>query len=308
MAWSEDSIHRWLARAGRPRGTVGSAMHDAAVLARARGRTVACLDQTVEGVHFEPGAPPRRVGAKAARRALSDLAATAARPRALLLGLAAPPETEESWIRAVIGGLRAAAREVGAELVGGDLCASPGPRSLAVTALGELPGTARPPGRGRARAGQAVLVTGPLGGSLLGRHLGFRPRLEEGRWLHGQGATAMMDVSDGLAWDLHRLARAAGVRIVLECVPVHAAARRAARASGRTALDHALHDGEDHELIATVDRGRLASLLAGAPRHCPGLAVLGRVEAGSGLVLAAGLSGPVAQPWDPARGGWRHGS
>jgi thiamine-monophosphate kinase len=108
----------------------------------------------------------------------------------------------------------------------------------------------------------------------------------------------MMDVSDGLAWDLFRLARASGVRIHLKAVPIHRDARRAASRSGRSALDHALHDGEDHELIACLGRGQLP----------PGCLEIGRVSKGSGLQLESELTGEEeARSWRPEMGGWTHG-
>lgn len=304
MAWSEDRLHRWLARRPTPAGLAGDTGHDAAVLVAVPGRDVACVDQVVEGVHVDRGESPRRVGAKAACRALSDLAATAARPRALLVALRAPQATAEAHLRALLTAVDGAGTKYGAPLVGGDLACAPGPLSLAVTALGTFESSGRPPSRARARAGQVVLLTGPVGGSALGRHLRIRPRLEEGRWLAGCGATAMMDVSDGLAWDLYRLARRAGVHIDLERVPVHRDARRAARESGRDASDHALHDGEDHELLVTLPRRALKRVLAEAGAHCPGLVVVGRVSAGRGLRVPAdgGL-----RSWRPGSGGWRHG-
>ena len=307
MAWDEDSLHRWLLRTP-PRGLAGAAGHDAAVLRAFAGRPVQCVDQTVEKVHFESDAPPARVGRKAACRALSDLAATAAIPRALFLALSAPRQREERWLRALIGGVRRAAREHGADLAGGDLCASPGPVVIGVTALGELPGRRRPPARDAARAGQRLLVTGQLGGSLLGRHMTFEPRLAEGRALYARGATAMMDVSDGLAWDLFRLARRSGVRLDVDadCVPLHAAARRAARTSGRAPLWHALHDGEDYELVATLPARAAARALADARRFCPGLAAIGRVRRGRGLWLCGEDGG--TRRWQAREGGFRHGA
>src|SRR5690242_6684864 len=171
MSWSEDDLHRWLARAPRPRGIFGSTGHDAAVLRDLGGRAVVCTDQCVEGVHFESRTPPRAVGHKACARALSDLAATAARPRAVLLAIDAPPRTAEAWLQHAIEGVRETARAFGADLVGGDLCASTGPLRLSVTAIGAFSGRRAPPGRDRARVGQRVLLTGPVGGSILGRHL-----------------------------------------------------------------------------------------------------------------------------------------
>lgn len=313
MGWSEDRLHRHLARLPRPRALAGTRGHDAAVLRPHAGLDVACLDQCVEGVHFERDADPRAVGAKAAGRALSDLAATAARPRAVLLGLCAPRERTDAWLRAAIAGVRAAARAAGADLLGGDLCAAPGPARLDVTALGTYGGRGPAPGRARARAGQRVLVTGPLGGSLLGRHLAVRPRVEIGVALHACGATALMDVSDGLAWDLFRLARAAGVAIELELkhVPVHPDARRRARTSGRTPLDHALHDGEDHELIATLAPravARARRTVAALPvreRRGGACVEIGRVVPGSGLVLIDDRGRRTR--WRPTQGGFRHG-
>lgn len=262
-----------------------------------------CTDQTIEGVHFEAGAAARHVGRKAAARALSDLAACGARPLGILLALSAPASCSEARIRGLIEGARSCAVECGADLVGGDLACAEGPVHLAVTALGVLAGRRRPPARDRARVGQIVLLSGPVGGSGLGRHLEIQPRIREGRWLHASGATAMMDVSDGLAWDLFRLARASGVAIELDNVPAHRDARRAAAASGHSAEWHALNDGEDHELIATLDPARRRAVFEQAPRACPGLVEIGRVCAGSGLLLRRGGK---LERWT-SEGGWRHG-
>ncbi|MEW6074604.1 MAG: thiamine-phosphate kinase [Planctomycetota bacterium] len=301
-------MHRWLLRslAGGRGALAGSWGHDAAVLRPSGGREVACTDQTIEGVHFARGTSAAAVGRKAVARALSDIAATAARPRAVLVALHAPRATDERWIRDALRAARDTARAAGAELVGGDLAAAPGPRSLAVTALGVLEGRRRPPGRDRARPGQIVLLSGPVGGSSLGRHLAIVPRLALGRFLHRAGATALMDVSDGLALDLARLAERSGVRIDLEAIPVHPDARRLARRTGRLAQDHALSDGEDHELLATLAAAAVPRLLAAACRRFPGLAVVGRVRRGRGLWLRAAESGALA-PWS-GTGGWIHGT
>ncbi len=291
MAWSEDRLHRWLARTIAPR--------DAAVLRSLRGRPVLCADACIEGVHFERGTPARRAGAKAAQRALSDLAATGARPIALLLTLSAPRSASEARLRGLIEGVRSA----GADLVGGDLACHAGPVHLSVAALGVYEFAGRAPGRDRARAGDVVLLTGPVGGSRLGRHLRFRARLAEGRFLARAGAHALMDVSDGLAWDLFRLARAAGVALELELasVPVHRDARRA----GGDALAHALHDGEDHELIACIAPADWRRCAARARRLFPQLRVVGRVRRGAGLVLRDAQG--ATRRWKPGEGGWSHG-
>ena len=304
MAWSEDSLHRWLARGPAPRGLAGSRGHDAALLVALRGRPVVCSDACIEGVHFDARTDARAAGGKAARRALSDLAATGARPRALLLTLSAPKSARESRLRGLIEGVRSAARRFGADLVGGDLACHRGPLHLAVSALGEYEFAGRAPGRDRARAGDLVLLSGPVGGSRAGRHLVFEPRLAQGRFLAAAGAHALMDVSDGLAWDLFRLARAAQVAIELELerVPVHADARRA----GWDALEHALHDGEDHELIACIAPADWKRCAARARRRFPALCVVGRVVRGRGLVLRDARG--RARRWNARQGGWKHGT
>lgn len=301
MPWSEEKLLRWLAGRARPSRTrqVGSRGHDAAVLRRSAGRPVVCTDQCVEGVHFETGVAPRRIGAKAVARTLSDLAATAARPSGVLLALSAPARAREAWLRAVIEGADACARRHGAELVGGDLACVPGPAHLSVSAFGELAGKRRPPGRDRARPGQLLLATGSFGGSGRGRHLDIEPRLAEGVWLHEHGATALMDVSDGLSLDLERLARLSRVRVDLERVPIHPDAEKAARTSGRPALEHALEDGEDHELVATMTPAAWKRCERSARRRFPALEVVGCVRAGEGLRVGGRRR---------KGGGWVHGS
>ncbi len=297
--WSEARLLAWLARRHEPACLAGSWHHDAAVLAPSSERLVTCTDQAIEGVHAEPDVPPRKLGAKVVARTLSDLAATAATPWAVSLALRAPREREERWLRGVITGAAAEAERHGAALIAGDLAAAPGPAGLAVTAHGRLPGRRRPPGRDLAVPGQVLLLTGPVGGSLLGRHLRIEPRLAAGRQLWHAGATALMDVSDGLGLDLHRLAAASSVSFELDDVPLHPDARRAARSSGRSALEHALSDGEDHELMACMPERAAARLLEGAGiEGCPRARLIGRVLARSSAPVrfseASGRAGPIA--------------
>ncbi|MCE9594966.1 MAG: thiamine-phosphate kinase [Planctomycetes bacterium] len=305
MNWSEDRIHRWLRRELAPRGLVGAFGNDAAALARGLARPIVCVDQTLEGVHYARGTKPELVGKKAAARALSDLAASAASPRALVLALALDPATDARWIRRVIRAVQNEGRRFGAELVGGDLAARRGPNAASVTALGEGPKLAV--GRERARAGDVVLLTGPVGGSMLGRHLALEPRVEAALWLADHGVRALMDVTDGLARDLSRLAAASSVRIDLEHVPIHADARRLARKTGRSALSHALDDGEDHELLvalpAKIHREFERELATALPRSV----VIGRVRRGAGLFLSKSETNATLVRWN-GRGGWVHGS
>jgi len=307
VSWNEDSLHRWLQRRLAPHGLAAGLGNDAAVLRASVERPVLCADQALEGVHFEAGARAALVGRKACARALSDLAASAAEPRAVLLTVRAPRSEAEARLRSLIGAVEAEALRHGASLVGGDLACGPGPLSLSVSALGELGARTTPVSRARARAGQVLVATGPFGGSLLGRHLRIEPRFAAGRWLVELGATAMMDVSDGLALDLSRIARASRVALFVGHVPIHRDARRRAKHSGRSALSHALFDGEDHELVATLPSASVERAVRDARRRFPGFAVLGNVRRGQGVWLPRAEDSEEVSLYD-GRGGWIHGA
>jgi thiamine-monophosphate kinase len=270
---------------------------DDAAVVRLDGRdVVVTADALVDGVHFDL----RRCGpAAAARKAVavnvSDLAAMGALPRACVVAVVLPRGTPFRTFDGLARGFAAASRETGCPVVGGDTNVGPGPLVLAVTAFGDV-GRGGPVRRAGARPGDVLSVTGPLGGSILGRHLSFRPRVAEGRALAETGvAHAMMDLSDGLSADLPRLCRASGVgaRVFAERVPVHRDARRAR--GRRTALERALDDGEDFELLvahaalgpaaaralarrgvvlhaigeATSDSGRVTLVVEGRERRLP---------------------------------------
>ena len=311
--WSEDALHRWLAQQPWPASLAGSRGHDAAVLGGIDGRSVLCADQCIEGVHFLASAGGRAVGRKAVLRTLSDLAATAARPVAVTLTLSAPMsipgEPAEAWIQSALTGANDAATEHGAELVAGDLAISEGPISFSVTALGSVPESARLVGRDRGAVDQVIILSGPVGGSLpSGRHLEPVPRIDAGIAAAAAGASDMMDVSDGLAWDLYRMARASGLTasLVTEEIPLHTDAGRAAESSGRAALDHGLHDGEDHELIASLDVAawdQFKASAAGAGWQRIG-SFHGPTEPGQYLTL---LFAGESKPWQPGPGrGWSY--
>ncbi len=303
--WDELSLQRWILRTLAPRGLAPEVGNDAVVLARALRRPVVCVDQLVEGVHFERGTPWKSAGRKACARALSDLAASAARPRAVLAAVRAPRSASEQKLRALLSGIDACAREHGAALLGGDLCCASGALGVAVTAVGELDAPRRV-SRASARPGDRIVATGAFGGSRLGRHLRITPRIDEGIWLARLGARAMLDVSDGLGLDLGRMARASRVAIDIERVPLHRDARSAARRDGRSALEHALSDGEDHELVAALAPRALARVLREAPRRCPGLEVIGTVRRGAGVRAPVAEGARILAAWDERRG-WVHG-
>jgi thiamine-monophosphate kinase len=215
-------------------------------------------DPVIEGVHFGPDAAPAAIGHKALGRVLSDIAAMGGEPLWALVDVVAPARTPAARLEGIYRGAVALARRAGMALVGGDTSRGP-VLELHVFGVGRVP-RGRALLRSGARPGDILYVTGVLGGSRAGKHLRFAPRLAEGRWLgEGRWASALLDVSDGLATDLRRLAVASrvGIRLDAARVPVAPAARRLQ--DGRPALAHALGDGEDFELLFTVRRAKAAA-------------------------------------------------
>lgn len=306
MSWSEARLHAWLSERPRPSGLAGSRGHDAAVLEELPGRPVWCTDQVHVGRHLERDDPPLALGRKAVGRTLSDLAACGATPVGVLLALALPRGWTDGMAIEALSGAEARAAEAGAALLGGDLSGTDGPASACVSALGWIPAELRPPGRDRARPGDVILLTGPVGGSRLGRHREPAARLVAGRQLLAAGVAAMMDVSDGLALDASRLAQRSGVAIELDAtrIPIHPDAERAANSGQRSPLEHALGDGEDHELLACLPAERAAALLETGLVDCPGARVIGQVLQGEGLSLR-GAHGEALEL--PPVLGWLHG-
>jgi thiamine-monophosphate kinase len=252
------------------RGLVTGVEHDAASLGDG---LVATQDALVENVHFRlDWLDWRALGYRAAAVNLSDLAASGATPRALLVTLAVPGATLTADVVSFYEGIA----DAGVPVVGGDTTSSESV-VISVTALGHSP---RVPGRAGALPGDLLVVTGPLGaGGAAFRQQRYSPppvRLEEGRVL-GATAHALMDISDGIAVDAGHIARRSGVRCVidLDAVPL---------ADGATLEDAGF--GEDFELLAAVAEAQ-------------GFAVVGRVEAGEGVVTLRG-----GKPF--ALRGWEH--
>jgi len=241
---------------------------DAAVVATADGRVVATTDVLVEGRHFRTDwSAPADVGARAAASNLADIAAMGAAPTALLVGLGIPPETEVEWVLGLVDGVAEEVSGAGAVVAGGDVVRSDR-LVVSVTALGSLEGR-DPVTRSGARAGDLVAVTGRLGWAAAGLAVlsrGFRsprvlvdahrrpaPPYAEGPRAAALGATAMVDVSDGLVADLGHVARASGVGIELSSDAFHVPQELTdtARALNADPVHWLLGGGEDHALAAT---------------------------------------------------------
>lgn len=248
-------IRRWLGRAS-PAAPFGIG-DDCAVIPPTKHHQLVTTDPVIYGQHFDATVPPRGVGAKLLKRNLSDIAAMGGRPVAAVVSLALGPDTSLRWLRDFHLGLAACALKHGVKIVGGDITQGPiGFLGAFLTLHGESAGR-RVVTRSGARLGDLIYVTGTLGGSLLGHHHKFTPRLAEGAWLSERPEVrAMMDVSDGLAKDLGSLTPE-GLAPALQAaaIPISAAARRLAKATKRPPLHHALTDGEDYELLVVVRHG-----------------------------------------------------
>jgi len=282
-----------------PRLALGIGDDCAAIRMPGGPELLATTDMLMDGRHFhleEAGAAA--VGYKSLAVNLSDIAAMAGVPLAALVAVALPRARAAEVAGGVMAGMMPLAERFGVALAGGDTNAWDGPLVVAITLLGES-GPAGPVPRSGARPGDAILVTGPLGGSLLGRHLRPTPRIAEALSLQRLAPLhAMIDLSDGLASDLgHILAGSGHLGALLEeaSIPIHPDADRLAARDGHPPLDHALNDGEDFELCLTLDPADADRLLAAPP---PGVVLhrVGTVHDRPGLRLRAadGSIAPLA--------------
>jgi len=248
-------------------------------------------DAVVEGVHFTADAPPEKIGHKALARCLSDIAAMAGTPSASLVTLGLPRNFDAGRIGKIYDGMSALAQRHGVAIVGGETTTNPERLLISVSLLGFV-ARGKAVLRSGAKAGDAIFVTGELGGSLTGKHLVFEPRLAEARWLAEHFPIhAMIDLSDGLAGDLRHILKASGVgaELLKKAIPVSRAAKLAGKAgaTAKPAFVAALTDGEDFELLFTLASQQAVALLDEWKKAFPKLKLscIGRITAGSGLSI-----------------------
>ena len=275
-ATGEDRLVRLLTR-GLPQSarTLHGPGDDCAVL---RGPEKGMLtlfktDCLIQGIHFTADTAAARVGWKALCRVISDIAAMGGQPHEALITLALPPQTKVVWVRQLYQGMKKAARRYGCGIAGGETSSVPdgAPVMISVAMLGSVE-RRHLTLRGGGKPGDVICVTGRLGGSLAGRHLDFKPRLAEARWLARHARpSAMMDLSDGLAKDLPRLADASGTGFQINpaLLPCHRGCTPA----------QAMGDGEDYELLFTLPQRRFDAVMDqwGAAFPRTGLTCIGKL-------------------------------
>jgi thiamine-monophosphate kinase len=213
-------------------------------------------DAVVEGIHFTRETPPEKIGRKALARCLSDLAAMAGTPTAALVTIALPKDFDVEFVEKTYAGLNLVAEKFGVAIVGGETTTNPERILISISLLGTV-ARGKQILRSGAKVGDAIFVTGELGGSLAGKHLDFEPRLAEASWLAEHfHVHALMDLSDGLAGDLRHITNASkvGAEILKSALPISRAAKLRAREgdAAKPAALAALTDGEDFELLFTV--------------------------------------------------------
>lgn len=247
------------------RAVVSAAGDDCAVLRFAKSDKLLLLktDCVVEGIHFDASAKPIDIGWKAMARPLSDFAAMSGVPEFALVTFMAPTCTSVEWTRRAYRGLTRAAQTFAVAIVGGETSRIDGPVAISVSLSGFVE-KKRWVSRAGGKVGDAIFVTGRLGGSIRGKHLRFRPRIEEARWLTKHfDLHAMMDLSDGLGADLPRLARASGVGFEID--------ETAIPRSRGCSIEQAISDGEDYELLFATAAYDAARLQQAWPKQFPKL-------------------------------------
>lgn len=227
---------------------------------------VLTTDPLICGVHFLPDTPPEKIGWKAAARVFSDIAAMGAEPQYLLINLVAPPEQNFQALEKIYGGVSRVGKLFGGELIGGDLAQGPN-LELHVFGTGLVP-KGKALLRSGARPGDLIYVTGPLGGAQQsGKQFIFEPRVEWGKTLRESGVvTSMMDLSDGLATDLHHILNASNVGAELNSAAIPKAGT----------LEQALFDGEDFELLFTAAAD---AVFQGLEPSVPDFPMIGKITA-----------------------------
>jgi thiamine-monophosphate kinase len=248
-------------------------------------------DAVVEGVHFTREIPPGKIGRKALARGLSDIAAMAGTPVAALVTIALPPDFDVEFIAGIYDGLNALAAQFKVAIVGGETTTNPERILISISLIGTVR-RGKQILRSGAGPGDAIFVTGELGGSLAGKHLDFEPRLAEAHWLAEHFPIhALMDLSDGLAGDLRHLLRASkvGAQLLKSAIPVSREAKLRAKESptAKPAFAAALGDGEDFELLFTLAGKHAVALLDAWKKEFPKvkLSCIGKIIAGEEILI-----------------------
>jgi thiamine-monophosphate kinase len=295
---------------------------DCAVIGNSELDTLVTTDTLIENVHFNLSYfPPVALGEKAIAVNLSDIAAMGGVPLYILISLGIPASTQVEFVEELYVGFENMAKKYNCSIIGGDTVKSESALMISVTIIGEAKKNASL-SRAGAKNKDKIFITGVLGDSaaaldlleksgttkneIIERHLSPTPRLEEGQRLAGDiGASAMIDLSDGLVSDLQRICDESqcGARIYLDKIPLSKCLREWGKLSKKNVLDYALYGGEDYELLFTIDENRIQSLEKIWQNMKTPITCIGEIDKkrkGIALVYEDGKEEP------PAKGGYDH--
>lgn len=250
--------------------------------------TLITTDMLVDGTHFDlKKCTVREAGRKAIACSISDVAAMGCQATVAVISICFPEHTTEKSARELYKGIWNITDTYNIEIVGGDIISGRGPFCINVTLLGRDDGL-KPIRRSGARVGDSILVTGMLGGSILGKHLSFEPRLKEGLILNKNFTVhAMIDISDGLTADLNHILEESCVGAIIyeDQIPVSHAAVELSKKTSHTPLSHALSDGEDYELLLALSKAQAKKVLSSDLFTDVKVSCIGEIVAGRGIQI-----------------------
>jgi thiamine-monophosphate kinase len=248
-------------------------------------------DAIVEGIHFTKETPPEKIGRKALARCLSDIAAMAGTPSAALVTIGLPKKFDAEFVAKIYDVMSDVAKKFGVAIVGGETTTNPERIFISIALLGTV-ARGKQILRSGAKIGDAIFVTGELGGSIAEKHLDFEPRIIEAQWLiENFPVHSMIDLSDGLAGDLRHILNTSkvGAEILKSAIPISRAAKLQAQKSStaKPAFISALTDGEDFELLFTVASKSAVKLLDAWKKEFPELKLscIGKIVSGDGITI-----------------------
>ena len=262
----EFSFIRWIRRRQKKRKDVILHIGDdcAAIDVSSDRLCLITTDMLVDGTHFDlKKCTVRDVGRKAIACSISDVAAMGCQATVAVVSICLPYHTAEKFARELYEGIWGIADKYNIEIVGGDIISGHSPLCINVTMLGRDDGL-KPVKRSGAKIGNMILVTGTLGGSILGKHLYFEPRLKEGLILNKNFTIhAMIDISDGLTADLNHILEESHVGAILyeDQIPISKEGVKMSKKTGNTPLSHALSDGEDYELLIVLSKNQAKKVM-----------------------------------------------
>ena len=253
----EREFHHWLIENFQPDGDhIEVGLGDDAAVVRFDQPVVITSDTIADGVHFDFGSHSlEQIGHKAIAVSISDIAAMGAKPVAASVDFFLPSSLQIEDLKSLFGAIANTSLKFDCQIIGGDTNRWNGPLVISTTLYGKAIREKNLWRISGGNPGDHILVTGRLGGSILKKHVQFEPRVNIAQFLaQNYDVTAATDITDSLALDLTTLARASGCGFMIngETIPISDSAHELAQSSDRTALDHALYDGEDFELIVCL--------------------------------------------------------